>query len=154
MLPKSVEELEKIRASCKTMVKKRAATSGGAALIPIPGADIAADIGMLLELIPAINRKFGLTPEQLDELDSKHKAIVYSMIKKAGTDLVGKVITKQLVLAALKKVGIRMAAKQVLKYIPLAGQAAAAALSAAAMMYVGNSHVDECFDIAKGAIGK
>jgi uncharacterized protein (DUF697 family) len=154
MLPKSVEELEKIRASCRTMVKKRAATSGGAALIPVPGADIVADIGMLLELIPAINRKFGLTPEQIDELDAKNKALVYAMMKKAGTELVGKVITKQLDIAALKKVGIRMAAKQVLKYIPLAGQAAAAALSVAAMMYVGNSHVDECFDIAKGAIGK
>ena len=154
MLPKSVEDLEKVRRSCKTMVKKRAAASGGAALIPVPGADIAADVGMLLELIPAINRKFGLTPEQIDELDSSHKALIYVMIKKVGTDLVGRVITQQLVLVALKKVGIRMAAKQVLKFIPLAGQAAAVALSVAAMMYVGNSHVDECFDIARAAIDK
>lgn len=149
MLPKSIEELEKIRTSCKTMVKKRAAVSGGAVLIPIPGADIAADISMLLELIPTINRKFGLTPEQIDELDIRHKALILEMIKKVGADLVGRIITKKLVMAALKKVGVRMAAKQVLKYIPFAGQAAAVALSVAAMMYVGNSHVDECFDIAK-----
>jgi hypothetical protein len=45
-----------------------------------------------------------------------------------------------------------MAAKQVLKYVPLAGQAAAAALSVAAMMYLGNSHVDACVEIARGAI--
>jgi uncharacterized protein (DUF697 family) len=153
MLPKSVEELDKVRASCKKMVRKRAAASGGAVLIPVPGADIAADIGMLLELIPAINRKFGLAPDQLDELDAKHKALIYLMIKKVGADLVGRAITKQLVLAALKKVGIRMSAKQVLKFIPFAGQAAAAALSYAAMMYVGNSHIDECFAIAKGAKG-
>lgn len=152
MLPMSLEELEKVRTSCRAMVRKRAAASGGAALIPVPGADIAADIGMLLELLPAISRKFGLTPEQIDELDSKHKALIYAMIKRIGTELVGKVITKQVVLAALKKVGLRMAAKQVLKFVPLAGQAAAAALSVAAMMYVGNSHVDECFAIAKGAI--
>ena len=154
MFPKSVEELEKIRASCKTMVKKRAAVSGGAALIPIPGADIAADISMMLELIPTINRKFGLTPEQIDELDPKHKALIFAMIKKVGADLVGKVVTKQLVVVALKKVGIRMAAKQVLKYIPFAGQAAAAALSVTAMMYVGNSHVDDCFNIANDTVGK
>lgn len=152
MLPNSVEELEKIRTSCRTMVKKRAAASGGVALIPVPGADIAADVGMLMELLPAINRKFGLTPEQISELDTKHKALVYAAIKKVGTDLVGKIVTKQLVLAVLKKVGVRMAAKQVLKYVPLAGQAAAAALSFAAMMYVGNSHIDECFEIAKGAM--
>lgn len=152
MLPNSVEELEKIRTSCRTMVKKRAAASGGVALIPVPGADIAADVGMLMELLPAINRKFGLTPEQISELDAKHKALVFAAIKKVGTDLVGKIVTKQLVLAVLKKVGVRMAAKQVLKYVPLAGQAVAAALSFAAMMYVGNSHVDECFEIAKGAM--
>lgn len=151
MLPKSIEELEKIRTSCRTMVKKRAAASGGVVLVPVPGADIAADVGILMELLPAINRKFGLTPEQISELDTKHKALVLAAIKKVGTNLVGKIVTKQLVLAVLKKVGVRMAAKQVLKYVPLAGQAAAA-LSFAAMMYVGNSHIDECFEIAKGAM--
>lgn len=134
------------------MVKKRAAASGEATLIPFPGADMAADVGILPELIPAINRKFELSSEKIDELDAKHKALVYAMIKKVGTDLVEKVITKQLVLAALRKVGIRIAAKQVLKFIPFAGQAAAA-LSVGAMLYVGNSRVDECFKIAKGTIG-
>lgn len=66
MLPGSIEELKKIQKTCRAMVKKRATASGGVALIPIPGADMAADIGMLLELIPAISRKFGLTPEQIE----------------------------------------------------------------------------------------
>jgi len=152
MLPKSITELEKIRASCKTMVRRRAATSGGMSLIPIPGVDIAGDVGMLLQLIPAINRKFGLTPEQIDELDTRHQVMIYAMLKKVGTDLVGRAVTQKLVLAALKKVGGRMAAKQVLKYIPFAGQAAALALSVAAMMYLGNSHIDACFAVARGAI--
>ncbi len=47
-----------------------------------------------------------------------------------------------------------MAAKQILKYLPFAGQAAAAALSGAAMMYVGNAHVDECYEIAKKPLRK
>jgi uncharacterized protein (DUF697 family) len=154
MPPKSVKALEKIRTSCRTMVNRRAVASGGSALIPVPGIDIAVDVGMLLDLIPAINRKFGLTPEQLDELDPKHKAHVYKMIQTISATLVGVVITERLVVAALKKVGIRMAVKQVAKYIPFAGQAVAAALSFAAMRYVGNSHVDECFAIAKAAIRK
>ena len=154
MLPKSIAELEKIRASCKAMVKRRAATSGGMSLIPIPGVDIAGDVGMLLQLIPSINQKFGLTPEQIDELDTRHQVLIYAMLKKVGTDLVGRAVTKRLVVAALKKVGGRMAAKQVLKYIPFAGQAAAVALSVAAMMYLGNSHIDACFEVAQGAIEK
>lgn len=154
MLPKSIDELDRIRASCKAMVRRRAVTSGGMSLVPIPGVDIAGDIGMLMQLIPAINRKFGLTPEQIDELDTSHKVVIYSLLKKLGSDLVGRAITKQLVVAALKKVAGRMAAKQVLKYVPFAGQAAAVALSVAAMMYLGNAHVDACCEIARGAIKK
>lgn len=154
LLPNSLAELDKIRASCKAMVRRRAATSGGMSLIPIPGVDIAGDVGMLLQLIPAINQKFGLTPEQIEELDPRHKVLIYAGLKKVGSDLAGRAITKQLVVAALKRVGVRMASKQVLKYIPFAGQAAAVALSVGAMMYLGNSHIDACYEIARGAIRK
>ena len=154
MLPKSLAELEKVRASCKAMVRRRAATSGGMALIPIPGVDIAGDVGLLLELIPAINAKFGLTPEQIGELDPRHKVLIYAMLKKVGSDLAGRAITRQLALAALKKVSVRLATKQVLKYIPFAGQAAAVALSVTVMLYLGNSHIDACYEIARGSIKK
>ena len=154
MLPKSVEDLEKVRKSCKAMVRKRAATSSAVSLVPIPGADILADVGMLMELVPAINKKFGMTPEQIEDLDPKHKALVLSLLKKVGADLVGKVVTKELVIVALKKVGVRMAAKQVVKYVPMAGQVLAAGLSFAAMMYLGNAHIDECYEVAKGVIDK
>lgn len=152
MLPKTLTELDRIRASCRTMVRRRAATSGGMSLIPIPGVDIAGDVGLLLQLIPAINQKFGLTPEQIEELDPRHKVLVYAMLKKVGSDLAGRAITKRLAVAALKKVGLRLATKQVLKYVPFAGQAAAVALSVTAMMYLGNSHIEACYEIARGAI--
>jgi hypothetical protein len=154
LLPGTVEELDRVRKACRAMVRRRAATSGGLTLVPLPGIDIAGDVAMLMELIPAINRKFGLTPEQIDQLDTTHRVMVYAMLKKVGTDLVGREVTKRLVLAALKKVSVRLAAKQVLKYLPIAGQAAAVALSVTAMIYLGNSHIDACYDVAKGAIRK
>lgn len=149
---KNIEELERIRASCKALVRKRAAASGGVALIPLPGVDVLADVAMLMRLIPAINRQFGLTPEQIELLDAPHKALVYTMIKRVGAGLVGSVITRQLLLVALRKVGGNMAAKQVAKYVPFAGQALAATLSFSAMWYVGNAHVDECFEVARSVI--
>lgn len=152
LMPRSVAELDKRRAACKAMVRRRAAASGGMSLIPIPGVDIAGDVGVLLELIPAINKKFGLAPEQIDELDPRHKVLIYAMLKKVGSDLAGRAITKKLALAALKKVGARLATRQMLKFVPFAGQAAAVALSVTAMVYLGNSHVDACYEIARGAI--
>jgi hypothetical protein len=152
LMPRSVAELDRVRAACKSMVRRRAATSGGMSLVPLPGIDIAGDVALLLELIPAINRKFGLTPEQIEELDSHRQVLIYAMLKKVGSDLAGRAITKKLVLLALKKVSTRLATKQVLKYIPFAGQAAAAALSVTAMLYLGNSHIDACYQIARGTI--
>ncbi|MCF8197458.1 MAG: hypothetical protein K9J42_01730 [Sulfuritalea sp.] len=154
VVPMTLAELEKVRASCKAMVRRRAASSGGLALIPIPGADIAGDIGLLLELIPAINRKFGLSLEQIEELELGHRVVIYALVRKSGAMMVGQTITRKLIVSALQKVAVRMGAKQVLKYIPFAGQAAAVALSVSAMMYLGNSHVDACFEIASGAIKK
>lgn len=72
----SIEELDAVRLRCRKMVKKRAMASGGMALLPVPGVDIAADVGLLLELLPAINRQFRLSPEQIDQLDSELKSFV------------------------------------------------------------------------------
>jgi hypothetical protein len=76
------------------------------------------------------------------------------MLKKVGSELAGRAVTKKLVLLALKEVSVRLATKQVLKYIPFAGQAAAVALSVTAMLYLGNSHIDACYEIARGTIRK
>ena len=43
-------------------------------------------------------------------------------------------------------------AKQAAKYLPFAGQVASAFLGFGAMMYIGTSHIDECYQIAKATI--
>jgi uncharacterized protein (DUF697 family) len=145
-------ELEEVKKSCCAMVTKRAVASGAAVLVPIPGTDIAADIGMLLELIPAINKQFGLSGENLNELNPQFKIFILDIIKKLGAQMAGQAITKQLILQALKKVGLRVAAKSVIKFIPFVGQVAAVAISVAAMKYVGNSQVTECYEVARRVI--
>ena len=152
MVDTTTQELAKIRNECRFMVNNSALLSGGAAIIPVPGVDIASDVGLLLELLPKISRRFRLSPEQIEQLDSQTKMVIANLIIRLGTQLVGQVLTKQLIMQILKTVGIRMTMKQVVKYIPFAGQAAAAGLSFAAMQYVGNSHVDECYEVVKGVI--
>lgn len=145
----SIEELDAVRLRCRKMVKKRAMASGGMALLPVPGVDIAADVGLLLELLPAINRQFRLSPEQIDQLDSELKSFLYGVIKTTGTRVAGQLVTRQVVLNLLQKLGVRLTAKQGLKFIPFAGQAAAAAISGSAMLLIGNAHIEECYTIAK-----
>jgi uncharacterized protein (DUF697 family) len=84
MTARTIEELEQIRKECKSMVTKRAAASGGAVLVPVPGADVLADVGILMQLLPAINGKFGLSEKQLEGLDAETKSMVYGFITSIG----------------------------------------------------------------------
>ncbi|MDR3562110.1 MAG: hypothetical protein P4N59_11840 [Negativicutes bacterium] len=149
MMPSTMEELEKIRKECYSIVKKRALASAGANLVPVPGAGVSVDVGMLLELIPRINKKFGLSPEDIELMDAEVKIIILNIIKQMGTNLIGQAITKDVVIQVLKVIGKRMAVKEVTKYVPVAGQAATALISYFAMKYVGDSHVDECYQVVK-----
>lgn len=149
MFIRSIEELDAVRLQCRKMVKKRAMASSGMALLPVPGVDIAADVGLLLELLPAINRQFRLSPEQIDQLDSQLKSFLYGVIKTTGSRVAGQLVTRQVVINLLQKLGVRLTAKQGLKFIPFAGQAAAAAISGSAMLLIGNAHIEECYAIAK-----
>jgi len=149
MLPRTIEEINALRDECKSMVTTRASLSAGAAIVPVPGLDIGADVTLLIEMIPAINRKFGLTPEQIDHIDPQIKKLILVAATSIGSELIGRMVTKQVVMQILKKVGIRVASKSIAKYIPFVGQALAATISFGAMKLVGNSHVDDCYEVVK-----
>jgi len=64
-IPDSIDaslNLEQIRAECLELVQKRAYVSAGAAVIPVPFLDVVVDVGILSQLIPEINARFGLAP--------------------------------------------------------------------------------------------
>ena len=71
-IPDSIDphlNLENIRTECLELVKKRSYVSAGVAVIPIPFFDVIIDIGMLSLLIPEINARFELAPEQISVYD-------------------------------------------------------------------------------------
>ncbi|HCR98755.1 MULTISPECIES: hypothetical protein [Halomonas] len=144
----SREELEAIRKTCHSMVTRSSSLSAGTAIIPIPGVDIGSDVAILLRLIPKINDKFGLTPEQIEGLDTESKVMVMTAISNVGSKMAGKYITKKLVVSLLQKMGVKVAATGVAKYVPFVGSAVAGGISFTAMKYMGNSHVEDCYKIA------
>ena len=144
VLPRDSRELDDAVRRARSLVTRRAALASASVLVPIPGFDLAADIGTLMRLIPEINRSFGLTPDQIDALSPWRRAMVYQAILIAGSTLIGKIVTAELMLMALKKAGMKVTIKQVAKYVPVAGQALAAAMSFAALKYVCHQHIREC----------
>lgn len=150
----TMEELDKVRDACYRMVTRRSSLSGVASAVPLPGVDVGSDAAILLEMLPAISKRFELTEADIENLDPTAKALVLTTAGSVGSKVIGHSITRDLVIRLLKKAGMKMASKQLVKYVPFAGQVIAAGIGFAAMKYIGNAHVDACYQVAKSYIEK
>ena len=130
-------------------VNRNALLAAGVAALPIPGVDWLTDVGVLVRLLPQISAEFGLTEAQIERLAPDRRVVVYKAVSAAGGMLVGKVITKDLVLQMIRMVGVRLTTQQVAKYVPLAGQAVSAALTFSALRYVCEQHIQQCMAVAR-----
>jgi uncharacterized protein (DUF697 family) len=142
-------EVDRIVADCRRMVNRRAVVAAGVAAVPIPGLDWATDIAVLMDVIPRINRAFGLTPEQIERLAPDRRIVVYKAISAGGSMLVGRVLTKDLIVTVLKLVGVRLTTQQAAKFVPLAGQAVSALITWSALRYVCEQHIRQCREVAR-----
>ncbi len=142
-------DLQAVAARCRKKVSKRALLAAGVAMVPLPGLDWATDLGILMRLLPQISAEFGLTPEQVERLSPDRRIVVYKVISATGGMLVGKLITRELVLGLVKMVGVRLTTQQAAKYVPLAGQAVSAALTYSALRYVCEQHIQQCLAVAR-----
>ena len=135
----------------RRMLNRRALVAAAASVVPVPGLDWAVDAALLTRLLPHISAEFGLSPAQLDQLDPKKRERVQKAVAMVGTVLIGKFITRDLVLKAAKTVGLRLGAAQVAKFVPIAGQAFSAVMGYAALRYLGEEHIKDCVRVARQA---
>ena len=149
VVPGPGTDLQAIAKRCRKRVSQRALLAAGVAMVPVPGLDWAVDVGMLMRLLPQISAEFGLSPAQVERLAPERRIVVYKAISAAGGVLVGKVVTRELVLGLVKLVGMRLSAQQAVKYVPLAGQAVSAALTYSALRYVCEQHIRQCLAVAR-----
>jgi uncharacterized protein (DUF697 family) len=138
------EASEAIARRCRRLVTQRAMFAAGVAMVPVPGLDWVTDIGVLVKLLPEINRAFGLTPEQIERLAPDRKLVVYKAMSAGSGLLVGRIVTRELVMQVLKMVGVRLTTQQAAKYVPIAGQAVSAVLTFSALKYVCEQHIRQC----------
>ncbi len=145
----SNDHVERTIARCRRLVTRRALMAAGVAAVPVPGIDWVTDVGVLVKLIPEINQAFGLSPAQVERLAPDRQLVVFKAISAGGGMLVGKLITRDLIIAVLRKVGVRLTVKQATKYVPLAGQAASAVLTFSALKYVAEQHIQQCAAVSR-----
>jgi uncharacterized protein (DUF697 family) len=149
VVPQTPQQIADVTRYCRKLVNRRAMLAAGVAMVPVPGLDWLADVSVLLKLIPDINRAFGLTPEQIEQLAPDRKLAVYKAISACGSMLVGKFLTRDLVIRALKMVGVRLTTQQAAKYVPLAGQAVSAMLTFSALKYICEQHIKQCAEVSR-----
>ena len=156
-LPDAIDpslNLEQIRDECLEQVKKRSYVSAGVAVIPVPFLDVVIDVGMLSLLIPEINARFGLAPDQISVYDPATKKIHWNELRKRGFEFSGLVVARTAVKASFNNMAAKIITKQVTKFIPLGGSIIAASLGYIVMKKVAEAHVDECYKLAKNIQNK
>lgn len=149
LVPDTPQEIDAVVRQCRRLVNQRALMAAGVAVVPIPGLDWATDVAVLLRLIPRINRAFGLTPEQVERLAPDRRLVVYKALSAGGGMLVGRLVTRELVMTMLRVVGVRLTAQQAAKFVPIAGQAVSAALTFTSLKFVCEQHIQQCVAVSR-----
>ena len=145
----SVAELDRVRDEARKLVTKRALVSAGASAVPVPGADLIFDANILTKLLPDISSRFGLSEKQVQALEPDRAKQVLLIAANLGNGVIGRSITRRVVTMLIRRVGARYASKSLLRFVPFAGQVAAAGISFGAMKLVGNSHIDDCYETVR-----
>lgn len=151
-IPATRREVAAVARRCRKIVTRRALVAAGAAVVPIPGIDVAVDLGMLMKMLQEINEAFGLAPAQIDALATRRRLTAYKAIASIGSSYIGRTLTRELAMALLKRVARRIATATAVKYVPFAGQALAAGISFAAIKYIGERHIEDCIAVADRVI--
>ncbi|MDT7835103.1 hypothetical protein [Aquabacterium sp. OR-4] len=147
--PASSDALARVARRCRQRVRQRALMAAGVAMVPLPGIDWVTDVGVLVKLLPEISAAFGLSREQVERLSPQRKLVVYKALSSAGGLVLGKVVTREVVLLLLKTVGVRLTTQQAAKVVPVAGQLVSAALTYSALNYVCEQHIRQCEAVSR-----
>jgi len=141
-------DLDSLREECRALVRKRAVMAAAVSFVPIPGVDFITDVAVLVNLLPEINARFGLSEAQVERLSPARKAIAYRLMVTAGGALARKLTTTQLLSTVLRRAGIRLGFMEASRLVPLIGQGVAAIVAYIALTQLAYRHIDECRALA------
>ena len=133
---------------CRRLLARKALLAAAASAVPLPGIDWAADAALLSRLVPQISAEFGLSVTQIENLAPHKRERIQKAATAVGALLVGRLVTRDLLLLLARHAGMRLTVKQATKYVPLVGQVISAALGYAALRALGEQHIKDCVKVA------
>lgn len=145
--PELPEELRALRDECLDTLRRQARWVALASATPIPGVDLAADVALLTRLLPDIARRFRVSETELRQLDPRVAAVAWRVLRSMGPTVLGKAVTYALVLPLARGIGVKLGVRQAAKYVPLLGNATAAAVGYATFMLLGRRHIEQCIRV-------
>jgi uncharacterized protein (DUF697 family) len=149
LIPGSEQAVSTVRERCRRLVRRRAAMAAGFSAVPVPGLDLVSDMSLFTKLIDEVNSEFGLTEKQIQRLQPKYRMLAYEAAIGVGGMMVGRLVTRDLMLRLFKKVGVRIASKTAAKLVPVAGSVVSAAIGFAVFRKLGYQHVEACAKVAE-----
>lgn len=139
--------LKKKRILADDIVQKSSWAAAANGLNPIPGVDVAVDMGIIYKMSEIISKLFGLTQENLDFFNSLNNKNIKIVVAKASQYLI-KYVGKEAIMVLLKKAATTLSTKTVVKYIPLFGQVVSASVGYFLTKSVGDDMVNNAESIA------
>jgi uncharacterized protein (DUF697 family) len=148
LIPGNDKEIAQVRERCRRLVRKRATMAAGFSAVPVPGLDVVSDLSLFKRLVDEVNEAFGLTPDQVERLQPKFRLMAYEAAVGVGGMLVGRLVTRQLMMKVFRLVGVKIASKTAAKMVPIAGSVVSAAIGFAMFRQLGYQHVEACAKVA------
>lgn len=148
----TLETLDRVRMDCRRMVTTRSLAAAGAAVVPVPGADLLVDLGLLANMLPRISQAFELDHDAIEKLDPEIAERIFIVAASLGNNVIGRLVTRKLAVGLLRRIGVRVASASVARYVPVIGSVFAASISFGAMKLAGNAHIEDCYRTARALL--
>lgn len=141
--------LKKKRESAERLVSRYALISAANALNPVPGLDVAVDVGVLATMAGHVISAYGFREDQLDYL-ARQKLTEAAMkaVREIAQPLT-EYLLEQGIMLIMKRAGKTALAKYVTKWLPFVGQVVGAALGFKLTSWFGENLIADCEKAAR-----
>ncbi len=140
------EFLEQKKSLCEQRVVWSSAVAAASGTVPIPGANFAIDIPVIVSLLRFIRETYTLTDKVLSTME-----LAVPALAPLANNIVRYASTEGVVLL-LKEFSGAVIAEQVSKFIPIVGTMVAASLGFAIVRKIGKLYLEDCHRIAEAAL--